>query len=295
MIQASSTLFSFLLDAFELRHAIESRKEDVIEEEEVDELENSLIESVISMTLKLNDTTFRPFFVQLVDFANSKEEKDLQRSITFFKFLAAFFDRFKVLTQTPISPIKSGQTLMKQLQSIVTSYSSYIIEPASQLLSNLTTQPSSQLRTAILTALQSSFAHDQDSFWQSPSHFSTILTPLLAQLTINSATEVSEYIIPAITEFATSSSSSAENHREMNAILLKYMRAEEAHTRLATVKCEQSLTKRLGEEWLALLPEMLPFISELREDDDEMVERETQRWITAMEEILGEDLEGMLQ
>ena len=81
----------------------------------------------------------------------------------------------------------------------------------------------------------------------------------------------------------------------MNGVLLKYMRAEEAHTRLATVKCEQSLTKRLGEEWLTLLPEMLPFISELREDDDEMVERETQRWITEVEGVLGEDLEGMLQ
>jgi U3 small nucleolar RNA-associated protein 10 len=81
----------------------------------------------------------------------------------------------------------------------------------------------------------------------------------------------------------------------MNAILLKYMRAESASTRLATVLCEQSLTRRLGEEWLALLPEMLPFISELREDDDEIVERETQRWIGMVEEVLGEDLEGMLQ
>lgn len=81
----------------------------------------------------------------------------------------------------------------------------------------------------------------------------------------------------------------------MNTILLKYMRSEDTHTRLATVKCEQSLTKKLGEEWLGLLPEMLPFISELREDDDEEVERETQRWINMVEEILGEDLEGMLQ
>ena len=53
--------------------------------------------------------------------------------------------------------------------------------------------------------------------------------------------------------------------------------------------------QRLDEEWLGLLPEMLPFISELREDDDEMVERETQRWISSVEQILGEDLEGMLQ
>ncbi|KAG9995613.1 hypothetical protein KCU78_g17852, partial [Aureobasidium melanogenum] len=64
---------------------------------------------------------------------------------------------------------------------------------------------------------------------------------------------------------------------------------------LAAVKCEQSLTEKLGEDWLALLPEMLPFISELQEDDDEDVERETTAWIRQMESSLGESLEGMLQ
>lgn len=147
----------------------------------------------------------------------------------------------------------------------------------------------------MLAALQKTFQHDQDGFWQAPSHFGAIMTPLLAQLTIDSSEEITADIIPAITELAAASSSSTDNHREMNTVLLNYMRAEEAHTRLATVKCEQSLTKRLGEEWLGLLPEMLPFISELREDDDEMVERETQRWISMVEEILGEDLDAMLQ
>lgn len=122
------------------------------------------------------------------------------------------------------------------------------------------------------------------------------MKPLLAQLTVPATPEkLITQTLPAIVELAAASSSSTDNHREMNNVLLKYMRAEEAHTRLATVLCEQELTKRLGEEWLGLLPEMLPFIAELREDDDEMVERETQRWITGMEKILGEDLEGMLQ
>ena len=73
------------------------------------------------------------------------------------------------------------------------------------------------------------------------------------------------------------------------------MRSDSAAVRLAAVKCESSLTDRLGEDWLALLPEMLPFIVELLEDDDEMVERETRAWIHSVEDILGESLEGMLQ
>ena len=64
--------------------------------------------------------------------------------------------------------------------------------------------------------------------------------------------------------------------------------------RLAAVQCEMSLTEKLGEEWLALLPEMLPFISELQEDDDEKVEREVRRWIVKIEGILGESLDTML-
>ena len=64
--------------------------------------------------------------------------------------------------------------------------------------------------------------------------------------------------------------------------------------RLAAVQCEMSLTEKLGEEWLALLPEMLPFVSELQEDDDERVEREVRRWILKIEGILGESLDAML-
>lgn len=73
------------------------------------------------------------------------------------------------------------------------------------------------------------------------------------------------------------------------------MRSDSAAVRLTAVKCERSLTDRHGEDWLALLPEMLPFIVELLEDDDEMVEKETRTWIRSVEDILGESLEGMLQ
>ncbi|KAF2650637.1 U3 small nucleolar RNA-associated protein 10 [Lophiostoma macrostomum CBS 122681] len=291
MIKASPTLFSLLLEAFDIRSAVAaSTGEETIDEDEIEQLESILIEAVISMTLKLNDTTFRPFFAQLVDQTSSSSRQDASRSITYYKFLAAFFERFK---------------------SIVTSYSSYILEHAATLLQTLSkprssksnTASSTDLNIALLAALTASFTYDQDSFWQSPSHYTTIMPPLLSHLTIpppsspspfTTSSYIPTHVLPAITALA-AATSSPDNHRALNSILLKYMRSEAAYTRLAAVLCEQALTTKLGEEWLALLPEMLPFVSELREDDDEGVERETQRWIGAMEGILGEDLEGMLQ
>lgn len=101
-------------------------------------------------------------------------------------------------------------------------------------------------------------------------------------------------LIPAVAELAVATKLPA-HHKEMNAAILKYMRSDSSSVRLAAVQCEKALTERLGEEWLALLPEMLPFISEALEDDDDEVEKEVQRWVEKVEGILGESLNPMLQ
>ena len=145
-------------------------------------------------------------------------------------------------------------------------------------------------------------------FWQSPSHLSAISHPLISQLgqakTSATAALVISETVPAITELAVAADST-DNHKELNTILMQYLRpsagptgkaagGENPHTRLAALKAEQSLTEQLGEEWLALLPEMLPYISELMEDEDESVEREVRRWVKMIEDVLGERLDDML-
>jgi U3 small nucleolar RNA-associated protein 10 len=295
LVKASPPLFSLLLQTFRLRETVQSATVEV-DDEEIEQLEGTLTDSVIAMVLKLSDATFRPFFVQLVDQEGPVSSKP-ERAITFYKFLAAFFDKFKVCNDL----YYDDELSLTYVQSLVTSYSSYIIEHAAKMLTGLAKDDSEvATRSAVLAALQKTFQHDQDGFWQAPSHFGTIMPPLLSLLNLPSASTSTpenntNNVIPTITELAVASASSMENHREMNSILLKNMRSEDRNTRLATVLCEQSLTRRLGEEWLGLLPEMLPFISELMEDDDEIVERECQRWKNGMEEILGESLEGMLQ
>ncbi len=145
--------------------------------------------------------------------------------------------------------------------------------------------------TVVLLALHSLTCSD---FWQSPSHFSAISSPLLAQLAHASTLSITSEVVPAITELA-AAAESADHHKVINTAILKHLRSDDAQVRLAAVKCEVNLAERLGEEWLGLLPEMLPLISELQEDDDEDIERETNRWIIKIEGILGESLDAMLQ
>lgn len=74
------------------------------------------------------------------------------------------------------------------------------------------------------------------------------------------------------------------------------MRSEEAAVRLAAVETLTALYAKLGEDWLPLLPESVPVIAELMEDDEEEVERAVQRLVVKVEEFLGHgELEAMLQ
>ncbi|KAJ5639074.1 U3 small nucleolar RNA-associated protein 10 [Penicillium longicatenatum] len=285
-------LTTILFKAFDLRReqiALGDRAK--FDAGELDEAETTMHDVTIKMIYKLNDSTFRPLFTKMVEWATGAqkdEQAQISRLTTFYKFLQVFFGT---------------------LQSIVTGYSSYILEHTVKILGSTgPAKATKPLWLATLRTLRNSFEHDQDEFWQSPSHLSSITVPLIAQLahatTSRSAELVVEEVIPAITELATAADST-DNHKELNVALMRYLRPSTApnaksaggdnpFTRLAALKAEQALTEQLGEEWLALLPEMLPYISELMEDEDESVEREVRKWVKKIESVLGERLDDML-
>ncbi|KAK3705231.1 snoRNA-binding rRNA-processing protein utp10 [Vermiconidia calcicola] len=261
------TLFRILLEAFDLRYFYTGWED----AESVAGLYAFVNTIALDLVLKLNDATFRPFFMRMVDWTQEKVDITTQRAISLFSFAATFFE---------------------QLKSLVTSYASLLLEAAAASLEQAgrgTLTP--ELKDVVLQTLSASFRHDQDDFWQSPAHFDVIDGPLLRQLT-TSPIEQQQQVISTITNLA--AATSPEHHKSMNATIMSYMRHEHADVRLAAVQCERSITERLGLEWLTLLPEMLPFISELQEDDDERVEREILKWVGQIEAVTGESLEGML-
>ena len=232
------------------------------------------------MIYKLNDAAFRPIFVQLVEWTSTGLlKKDVSGRKLRLESLYGFFDTF-----------------FGTLKSIVTNYATYILDDAVKVLSSL--KPSSsedhQLWARVLSTLSKCFEHDQDDFWQSPSHFGAVMVPMMAQFLHAPSIDLTSDLIPAVVELADAADSQA-HQKELNSELLKHLKSEVTAVRLAAVKCEQALTARRGEEWLTMLHEMLPSISELQEDDDEVVERETHRWIVQIEEVLGESLDDMLR
>ncbi|KAI5465612.1 armadillo-type protein [Mariannaea sp. PMI_226] len=281
-ISKNATLLSGILKkAFDLRREAHANGELSEQElEKIDAIEENLNDKGLKMIYKLNDAAFRPVFVQLIEWSSTGLAKSdrLGRSLrqySVYGFLKTFFGNLK---------------------SIVTNYATYIVEDAVNILkgANLKVAEEQALWSRALQTLSQCFEHDQDDFWQAPAHFGAVGPVLMEQFSHAGVVDVMEDLIPAAVELAAAADSQA-HQKELNSALLKHLRSEQTAVRLGAVKCEQALTDRLGEEWLAMLHEMLPRISELQEDDDEVVERETHRWIVKIEGVLGESLDAMLQ
>ncbi|KAH6681984.1 hypothetical protein B0J14DRAFT_501884 [Halenospora varia] len=275
----SSILARIFQNGFDLRRT-KSEENDNFSPDDILALEAELYAVAIKMIYKFNDATFRPIFANLVEWASTslpKKDKTGRtlRLQSLYGFMAVFFG---------------------DLKSIVTSYATYVIETSVSVLTNinLKDEESKKLWTKVLRTLTKCFEFDQDDFWQSPAHFSAVAPVLIAQFSHGSALPLVLELVPTVVELAAAADSS-DHHKELNGAILKHMRSENSSVRFAAIKCQQALTDRLGEEWLSMLPEMLPFISELQEDDDDVVEKETHRWIVKIEEVLGESLDAMLQ
>jgi U3 small nucleolar RNA-associated protein 10 len=278
----AALLANILMKVLDLRRQKHTGNETSADtQQQIDAIEASVNEKALKMIYKLNDASFRPIFVQFVEWASSglptsDESGRSLRQYALYGFLETFFDNLK---------------------SIVTNYATYIVDDAVKILELAkpkTSRQEHQLWSRTLRTLTKSFEHDQDDFWQAPAHFGAAAGALMKQFRHAGSIDIEKDVVPAVIELAAAADSPA-HQKELNSGLLQHLKSELAAVRLAAVKCEQGLTDRLGEEWLAMLHEMLPRISELQDDDDDVVERETQRWIVKIESVLGESLDAMLQ
>ena len=246
---------------------------------QIDDVEDTVNEVALKMIYKLTDATFRPLFSQLIDWSTELEKSDaighFARLRSLYGFLFVFFDKIK---------------------SAATHYGKYVIDNAIKILTEAKVKDKTQadLWRRVLRTLTKCFEHDSSDFWQAPSHFAAVFPALTSQFGKAADIDLEANLVPAIVELA-GAADSLDHHKELNMAILKHLRSESSDVRLAAVICQQALVERHTEDWLQSLPEMLPFISELQEDSNDVVERGTHRWITKIEKVLGENLDAMLR
>ena len=281
VINHAELLANLFMRMFDLRYVqCSHRTEDSYEDNEIDEAESAVNAALITIIYKLNDSTFRPIFVRYSEWAHgtpTTRNSSVHRQITWWTFQLQFFSTLK---------------------SLVTGFAGLTVGYAVDILNEANFEDSSyrHLWQRVINTLQSALEHDQDSLFKNPAHFTPLRDALVSQMrkcAFGANADLLPQLISAVTALAAATDSSSQ-HKSLCSPLLHSMRDDSASVRLAAVKCLLSLTERLGEEWLSQLPEMLPFISEGMEDDDESVELEVRNWIRQIEGILGESVGPML-
>lgn len=133
-----------------------------------------------------------------------------------------------------------------------------------------------------------SYINVEVDFWQL--HFQDIAPAILDTIVISPSKTV-----PALLELL-AIAQSEDNFKSVNSYMLKLMKNDEdTKARVAGTRALADIYGRLGEEWIGLLPETVPVLAEVLEDDDEEVERTVKSLVRNVEKVLGEgELESML-
>ncbi|KAK5580523.1 hypothetical protein RB653_000543 [Dictyostelium firmibasis] len=143
----------------------------------------------------------------------------------------------------------------------------------------------------VISALEKCFIYDTDGFLDKQK-FEQILPALVNQLenqmgTVESYKQrVSRYIAPSITQLAVAINQDLL-WKHLNHTVLMKTRSPYSIVRYSSMVVIQSLHKKMGEQLLILLPETIPFISELLEDSVPEVEQITQDVVKIIETHLG--------
>lgn len=272
---AAKEILALFLQALDIR-----RKSKAWDAKGIEQVEKRVIAAFLKVVLKLNDSTFRPMFVSFRNWALSefmeKDAASLQcRRITFFNFLSQFTGTFK---------------------SIVLNYFNYVIEDILEILQvagDLTVVPR-RLWIGVISSLEHGFASDNEDFWRTPDKFDRIAPVLIGHLDYAETYPVLTNLIPAIVEL-TASSPSEDHFKLINTQVLQKFRAEVPAVRLAAVTAANKLSAKMGDEWLSMLPQTIPFIAEALEDEDERVEKQTHSLAMTIESFLGESLDSYLR
>jgi U3 small nucleolar RNA-associated protein 10 len=99
-----------------------------------------------------------------------------------------------------------------------------------------------------------------------------------------------EHLVPTLLQLAIAGKSDAL-WKPLNQQVLLKSRSETVQVRLLCLMIVKEFYGQIGQDFLVLLPETIPFLAELMEDSDGEVERFTQEVCATIQEHLGEDLQ----
>uniref|UniRef100_A0A8C9CEJ9 HEAT repeat-containing protein 1 n=1 Tax=Phocoena sinus TaxID=42100 RepID=A0A8C9CEJ9_PHOSS len=276
-------LTTFFLEALDLR--AQHSENDL---EEIGKTENYIIDCLMAMVVKLSEATFRPLFFKLFDWAKT-EDAPKDRLLTFYNL---------------------ADCIAEKLKGLFTLFAGHLVKPFADTLNQVNISKTDEaffdserdpekcclLLQFILNCLYKIFLFDTQHFL-SRERAEALMMPLVDQLENRLGGEekfqerVTKHLIPCLAQFAVAMADDSL-WKPLNYQILLKMRDSSPKVRFAALITVLALAEKLKENYIVLLPESIPFLAELMEDECEEVEHQCQKTVQRLETILGEPLQS---
>ncbi|XP_058814545.1 HEAT repeat-containing protein 1 homolog [Topomyia yanbarensis] len=250
----------------------------------IDIAEEHVIKAFVVLILKLSESTFRPLYYKVFEWAN-RDSSSNDRAITFFNLSSHVADALKHLFVLFASELITNAA--KLLDATNAGKSDDLFFPDSS--KNVT------LIRYILRTLLSVLVNDNQNFINSV-RFDTLLQPIANQLEnviIFEDNEIRKLVIDCLSQMAVAVADDTL-WRQLNHQVLLKTRNNDPEIRLFALDACTEIARKIGENFAPLLPESIPFLAELQEDENQAVENAVQKTIREIEKVTGEPLHKYL-
>ncbi|KAJ0970620.1 hypothetical protein J5N97_018579 [Dioscorea zingiberensis] len=303
-------IFEQCILALDLRHQLPESIKDV------NMVEENVIHAIITLTMKLTETMFRPLFFRSLEWADSQLEgselrkiRSIDRSISFYKLVHKLIEHHRSLFVPYFKYLVDGCThyLSEDPDADV------VLAPRRKKAKVGDTKPQTvlssklwHLRSLILKCLYKCFLYDssEQKFLDS-SNFQVLLKPIVSQFVVElptslepssdapSVEEVNELIVVCLGQMAVTSRSDVL-WQPLNHEVLMQTRSEKVRARILGLRVVDYLLDHLKEEYLSLMAQTVPFLAELLEDVESSVKSLAQEILKKMETLSGENIRQYL-
>lgn len=242
---------------------------------ETNMVEISVISAISEIALKCSESTFRTFYQKLNEWKNGANNDN--RILIYFKLLNTLSSELKGLY------LLFAGNLIPVINTILT-----------QCKSSNTLKEKSFLIKYIVSTLSNVFKYDTINF-TTKERFELIMNPLVDLL---EAVELEDYnnicqnyVIPCISNLIAAVTDDTL-WKDINCQIMLKARHRLPEVRSICIDTTLAVAERLGENFLPLLPDSIPFLAELMEDEQENIEQKTRKAIQQMEKYINEPIES---
>ena len=286
----------------------------------IDEVEGAAVSAFVTFSLQLTETSFVPVFTQVVEWAKARAA-DAPAARTrlgaLFRLASSLADALRAvfvplaaplldLAAAALDPVSDPAPSKKKKKKSATGAA---VDPAA-IVAELDTW---RMRTHALSCLRRLFVHDGGETLLDAGRFNQLHPLVTRMLRANppsidadgdeppEAAEgahmapggLASECVACVAAMIASAPDDALWKPAHRGVLLA-TREGVARSRLVALAALSAVVDKLREEYLALLPEAIPFLSELFEDPDEAVEGAARAFTGRLTELSGEDLKSLM-